>query len=415
VKHVQLTDFLEAKPLYYKEIDHQRVHTAYARLKPQIKHPRTVVHIVGTNGKGSTGRMIAYLAFSDKGSALRVGHYSSPHILKFNERIWMHGADASDEVLELAHQKLFDILGKEMSDALSYFEYTTLLAFVVFENCDLMVLEAGLGGEFDATNVCDKDLSVITPIGIDHQAFLGNSIEEIAATKIRSIQKQVLLAPQVYDEVVMVAEKIVVEKNAKLYKTRRSRYPYPDKNMHETKIDTADEMLNVGVGAPRPTRLVTIAEKKVWPDYLIENVQIAMSALDILGLHYNINDLETLELFGRFYPLTDNIRIDVGHNPLAASAIVKAMEENTVLIYNSLDDKDYEAVLRTLEPKVKRVEIIKIASQRVTVTGKIEKALELVGLPYGDFKNKIDENENYLVFGSFYVIEKFLKQRNYGG
>ena len=81
-----------------------------------------------------------------------------------------------------------------MSDALSYFEYTTLLAFVVFENCDLMVLEAGLGGEFDATNVCDKELSIITPIGIDHQAFLGDTIEEIAATKIRSIQKQVTVS-----------------------------------------------------------------------------------------------------------------------------------------------------------------------------------------------------------------------------
>ena len=186
---ISLDSFLHAKPLYYKEIDHERVHSAYALLKPQIRSPKTV-HIVGTNGKGSTGRMIAHLAYK---SALSVGHYSSPHILKFNERIWLDGEDTSDEILEQAHQKLFDILGKEMSDALSYFEYTTLLAFVVFENCDLMVLEAGLGGEFDATNVCDKELSVITPIGIDHQAFLGETIEEIAATKIRSIQKQVLI------------------------------------------------------------------------------------------------------------------------------------------------------------------------------------------------------------------------------
>jgi len=187
-----LLAFLEAKPLYYKEIDHERVHHAYAMLKPHIKRPKTV-HIVGTNGKGSTGRMIAHLAWK---RGVSVGHYTSPHILKFNERIWLNGLDASDEVLEAAHQRLFSILGQEMSEALSYFEYTTLLAFVVFEKCDLMVLEAGLGGEFDATNVCDKELSVITPIGIDHQAFLGESIEEIASTKIRSIQKLALLAPQ---------------------------------------------------------------------------------------------------------------------------------------------------------------------------------------------------------------------------
>jgi len=109
--------------------------------------------------------------------------------------------------------------------------------------------------------------------------------------------------------------------------------------------------------------------------------------------------------------LTDKIRIDVGHNPLAARAIVKALDEKVVLIYNSLDDKDYEEVLRTLKPKVKRVEIIKIHSQRATTLTEIEKALTHVGLEYSYFDNKMDDNENYLVFGSFYVVEEFLNQR----
>ena len=376
---MQLNVFLDAKPLYYKEIDHKRVHDAYALLKPQLKHPK-IVHMVGTNGKGSTGRMLAHLAYK---SGMSVGHYSSPHILKFNERIWIDGSDASDEVLESAHQRLFAILGKEMSDALSYFEYTTLLAFVVFENCDLMVLEAGLGGEFDATNVCDKELSIITPIGIDHQAFLGDTIEEIASTKIRSVQKQMLLAPQPYDEVVEVAKNIANEKGAVL---RQAQEP-----MH---------------------KVIKLAKVKGWGDYLIDNVTVAIQALDILGIKYDLNDLKTLELFGRFYALTDNIRIDVGHNPLAARAIEKALDKKVVLIYNSLDDKDYEEVLRTLKPKVKHVEIIKIQSQRATTLSEIEKALTNVGLAYSYFENKIDEDENYLVFGSFYVVEAFLKQIN---
>jgi len=83
-----------------------------------------------------------------------------------------------------------------------------------------------------------------------------------------------------------------------------------------------------------------------------------------------------------------------------------------VLIYNSLDDKDYEEVLRILKPKVKRVEIIPIDSQRATTLQEIEKALQTVGLAYSDFKNEIKEEENYLVFGSFYVVEAFLKQRD---
>jgi dihydrofolate synthase/folylpolyglutamate synthase len=360
VKSEELSVFLNSKPLYYKEIDHERVHIAYEILKPYIRRPKTV-HIVGTNGKG-----------------------------KFNERIWIDGSDASDEILEQAHQKLFTILGQGISDSLSYFEYTTLLAFVVFENCDLMVLEAGLGGEFDATNVCDKELSVITPIGIDHQAFLGESIEEIAATKIRSIQKKVLLAPQVYDEVVEVAKHISIQKEAKLF------------------LNTA---FSIQRSALRIS-LENIVKIQGWGDYLIDNAMVALQALDILHINYKVNDLLTLELFGRFYQLTDNIRIDVGHNPLAAIAIEKALDEKVVLIYNSLDDKDYEEVLRILKPKVKRVEIMKINSQRATTLEAIEDALKNVGLEYDYFKNSIDNNEHYLVFGSFYVVEEFLKKYN---
>jgi len=123
-----------------------------------------------------------------------------------------------------------------------------------------------------------------------------------------------------------------------------------------------------------------------------------------------VNDLRSLELFGRFYLYNENIRIDVGHNTLAAKAIAKALDEKVVLIYNSLDDKDYEAVLQTLKPKVKRVEIIPIDSQRATTLSEIEKALEKVGIEYGYFESNIDKDEHYLVFGSFYVIEEFLNK-----
>ncbi|MCD6211925.1 MAG: bifunctional folylpolyglutamate synthase/dihydrofolate synthase, partial [Sulfurovum sp.] len=159
-----------------------------------------------------------------------------------------------------------------------------------------------------------------------------------------------------------------------------------------------------------PYELAQIAENKAWPEYLMENAIVAMKALDILDINYDINDLLSLELFGRFYALTDNIRIDVGHNPLAAKAIEKALDEKVVLIYNSLDDKDYEEVLRILKPKVKRVEIIPIESQRATTLEAIEKALDKVGIEYNYFDKKIDKDEHYLVFGSFYVVEAFLKQ-----
>ena len=137
---------------------------------------------------------------------------------------------------------------------------------------------------------------------------------------------------------------------------------------------------------------------------------VALQALDLLELDYSVNDLYSMELFGRFYALTDNIRIDVGHNPLAAQAIEKALDKEVILIYNSLDDKDYEEVLRTLKPKVKRVEILPIHSQRATTLEEIEDALRKVGLEYSLFEGKIDKDEHYLVFGSFYVVEEFLKK-----
>ena len=394
--------FLEAKPLYYKEIDHIRVHQAYARLKEKIRHPETV-HIVGTNGKGSTGRMIADLAYrggvgSDTKSRFSVGHFSSPHIVKFNERFWLDGKDADDEILEEAHRKLFTVLGRESSDALSYFEYSTLLALLVFEKCDLIVFEAGLGGEYDATNVCDKVLSVITPIGIDHQTFLGERIEEIAATKIRSIQRKMLLAPQPYPEVVKVAGKIAKEKEAEFYLA--GECPVPDV-----------ENPGICLSLPRKSlkQLNEAAQSNGWPGYLRENAEVAVQALDLLGIPYRIEELKGLKLFGRFYPLSDNVRIDVGHNPLAAKAIAGALDAPVVLVYNSLDDKDYESVLRILKPRIKRVALLPIASQRAATMEAIHRALEHVGIPYSDFDGKIDREEHYLVFGSFYVVEAFIK------
>jgi len=129
----------------------------------------------------------------------------------------------------------------------------------------------------------------------------------------------------------------------------------------------------------------------------------------LLHIEYNVSDLRSLEIFGRFYALTAHIHIDVGHNPLAAQALAKALDEPVVLVYNTLGDKAYEEVLRILRPKVKRVEIIPIDAQRAVAPEALERALQTVGLPYSYFGQQIEEGEHYLVFGSFYVVEAFLK------
>lgn len=379
--------FIEKKPLYYKEIDHKRVHKAYALLKPHIRQPLTI-HIVGTNGKGSTGRIMATLLHL---SGKRVGHFSSPHILKFNERIWIEGEDISDEAIDKAHKKLYRILGQEMSSALSYFEYTTLLAMVAMENLEVMLLEAGLGGEFDATNVCSKELSVITPIGLDHQDFLGNSIEEIATTKMNSIDNDFVLALQSEEEVYRVAKRVVKQKGIKYYDVQEFKSNYPQR-YQEIKL---------------------LLETFGWASYLFENSLTALLALESLNLPYEIKHLKDVKLFGRFYKILPNVTIDVGHNLLASQTITKVLKkeqkEQIVLVYNALNDKDYANILKIFKPYVKRVEIIEIETVRAVELKLLENSLKGLNIPFKKF-DKIDKDEEYLVFGSFYVVETFLNK-----
>jgi len=380
---ITFKEFIDKKPLYYKKIDHTRVHQAYSILKPHIKKPLTV-HIVGTNGKGSTGRIMATLLHYQN---VKVGHFSSPHIVSFNERIWIEGKDIDDSSLENAHKRLYTILGQEMSISLSYFEYTTLLALVAMEKLEVIILEAGLGGEFDATNVVSKDLTVVTPIGLDHQEFLGHTIEEIATTKLNSIEKRAIISFQPDNRVYTLAQKIAKKRLSKLYLLK-------------------DLSLN--------SDILSITETLGWSYYLYENAQLAINALLILSLPFNIQDLKFVNLFGRFYQLAPNITIDVGHNLLAVDAVSKAIEsrygdKKIILVYNSLDDKDYSAILSKLKQYIKRVEIIPIDTNRAIDKAILTKELKRLSIEFEMFKS-IKKDEDYLVFGSFFVVESFIKK-----
>ena len=395
--------FIEEKPLYYKEIDHERVHIAYAMLKPHIKKPM-VIHIVGTNGKGSTGRIMATLLHL---AGYDVGHFSSPHILKFNERIWLNGEDSSDEILEEAHTRLYTILGQEVCEGLSYFEYTTLLSFVVMEELDVIILEAGLGGEFDATNVVDKELSVITPIGIDHQAFLGDNIESIATTKLNSIDKKAIIGFQQSDEVERIARKISQERGTELYFLKDMLNSLESETLVPNKT-----RLKPLVKKDLESKILPLTEEMGWSGYLYENTLLAISALDILGLNYDIESLREVKLFGRFYQFLPNVIIDVGHNLLASEAIVKTLKaknQKVVLIYNTLDDKDYISILKVFAPVIKWVEVIPISTARAVDIDILYKNLKKLSITYKKFNSIKDEN-SYLVFGSFYVVEAFIKK-----
>jgi len=378
-----LEEFLKSKPLYYDKIDYDRFPNIYEKIKHQFKLP-IVIHIVGTNGKGSTGRALAHMLHL---KGFHVGHYSSPHITKFNERIWLDGKDIDDDILESNHEKLLKLLEKEDIKALSYFEYTTLLALSIFSNkCDYIVLEAGLGGEFDATNVLEKQLSIVTPIGYDHQSFLGSTIKEIATTKLRSVSENLVLAKQYKKEVYELAHKRVEEVNSNLY-------------LAESYLD--DEFYD---------KLNDYIKENNYPYFFKDNFSTAFCAFQLLGFEVNISLLDKLKLYGRCQKISSNVTIDVGHNPMAAAVLLEHFrEKKVILVYNSYNDKEYELILEILKPIIKEVNILKIEDTRKVTQSNLEKVLKSNNIPFSVFK-KIRKSEEYLVFGSFSVVERFMKK-----
>ena len=161
---------------------------------------------------------------------------------------------------------------------------------------------------------------------------------------------------------------------------------------------------------PQQQELLQVTKQLAWPGFLTDNAKAALKALEALHIEVNLGSLKSLKLFGRLYPYRENVLLDVGHNPLAAQAIVPHLKPHTTLIYNALEDKDIEAVLAILKPKLKALEIIKIDTPRKAPIKRIENVAETLGITTRAFDGSLNENEHYLVFGSFYTVETFLKR-----
>ncbi len=377
-KTASLTEVLEHKTMYYEKIDFSIVQKSWEILSSSLTLP-FVIHIVGTNGKGSTGRFLSHYLYK---KGFKTLHYSSPHILKFNERIWINGKDSSDEELEKASKKLQELLPLSLLEKLTYFEYTTLLALVLSSNLDYLVLEAGLGGEFDATNVVKNDLSLITTIGLDHQSFLGNSIEEIARTKMRSVDTKMLIGYQVSNEVYETALKVKEELKKEFGK--------------EIVIQTVKEFDKYDLD-----------EK--FASYLKLNLHLVIEVLNELDIEIDTKIFNDVKLSGRCEKIKDNITIDVGHNPLAATVLAREFNNKKVhLIYNSYKDKDYAEVLRILKPIITQITILELDDNRIVDKNNLLDICHNLNIIVNSLE-KIDPKEEYLVFGSFLVVEKFLR------
>ena len=378
--------------MFYKKIDYTRMPRAWRSLSGKINPPK-IIHVIGTNGKGSTGRFLAQI-LRLKGAC--VGHYTSPHIFEFRERYWLDGGEVSDEILNRAHERLYALLDEEFRVKTSYFEYATLLAAVVFEGCDYFVCEAGMGGERDATNVFDKRLSLFTPVGIDHTGVLGESLQDIAQTKFAAMSAGA-------DALLNDDRDALCFHVASLEAAKKG-----------VRLEFAAEILD----ALDAKKVAAYAVKFSLPKFLLSNFILACAAAKRLTGALEIQNLEALSLRGRCEQVASNVFADVGHNELGAQAIAaKFSGQKLTLIYNTFADKDYRSVLRALAPIVSRVEIFEYESVgRDTAGEEAAKFLKELGVPCAKFTGLTREeaarktDEIFLAFGSFYLVEAFLRQ-----
>ncbi|CAM3332199.1 Mur ligase family protein [Helicobacter labetoulli] len=347
-----------------------------------------VIHIIGTNGKGSTGRFIAMGLEQQKKSVL---HFTSPHLFEFNERFfvsdgWFQG-DIPHDRLESIHQKLWAI---ESVREASYFEYTTFLALVLGMEYEYLVLEAGVGGEFDSTSVIKANVSVFTLIGLDHQEMLGEHIEQIATTKLRVMSEYAILARQNHKEVEQIAREIALQKGAKC-----------------VLWEDLEEIL----GEQKEAFYQYVKRYKL-PLFLQENLSTAMRVMAFFGMEFDFLRLGRLSLRGRCEILAKNIVLDVGHNIDGARALRAFLDKKKLnLVYNSYIEKDIEAILRELLPNIKKVLILSVENSRICPKERLIKTLEALQVAFMDFDiAMMSESEEYLVFGSFSVAQEFLRQ-----
>jgi len=313
------------------------------------------IHVAGTNGKGSTCAMMASALHV---SGLRTGLYTSPHLLNPRERIQIDGELIAEqawcEAFEAVHAAAERLLAREEIDAHpSFFETVTAMAFVAFARArvEVVVLETGLGGRLDATNLVDPEIAVITPIDFDHEAFLGSSIESIAAEKagiLKAGHPAVFAAqrPEAYS----ILERRALELDIPV--TLSSAWRIED--LHIEKFGSRFTLVALLEGAEEIPIVCPLAG-----EHQVENARTAVAALNIFGVSAAAiaEGIERAKWPGRLDRVSTNpdIILDGAHNPAGARALAAYIwrffrSEPVRIIYGAMRDKAVDEVIGTLFP-----------------------------------------------------------------
>ncbi len=322
-----------------------------------------IIHVAGTNGKGSTS---SYIHSILKEAGYRIGLYTSPYLEEFTERMRINGVNISKarlaEITAIVKEKI-EIMVKEGKNHPTEFEVVTAMAFYYYaeENIDFLVLEVGLGGRLDATNVVENPLlSVITPIGLDHVEYLGDTLEKIAFEKGGIIKENsfVLSYPQ-ESEVMEVFETLCKERNSKLFATS-----FDDLVIHKSTVE--EQVFSVNILGSEYSNI----KVQLVGTHQIYNACTALGVVQILRKYRNVHisdeavlkGLYNAKWPGRFEVLQKSplIIIDGAHNLHGAVALKKSIENllneyKITFVVGMLQDKDVEGVLQDLMPLMNKV------------------------------------------------------------
>nr|WP_221376589.1 folylpolyglutamate synthase/dihydrofolate synthase family protein [Actinoplanes polyasparticus] len=338
---------------------------------PQRAYP--AIHLTGTNGKTSTARMIDALL---RAHGLHTGRYTSPHLETVRERISLDGQPISEEGLATTYDEvapLAELIDARNAEPLTYFDMTTAMAYAAFADApvDIAVVEVGLGGEEDATNVIEAGVAVMTPIGLDHTEWLGDTIEDIAWAKAGIIHKGATVISALQTEEAM---RPILERCAEMGATLARE---------GSEFGVVERTQAVGGQVLRLQGLGGVYDEVFLPlfgAHQAQNAALALAAVEAF-LGAGTNRQLDIELVREGFADVDSpgrlervrsapaILLDGAHNPHGMAATVAALEEefafrHLVAVVAVLGDKDVSGLLDLLEPVAARIVVTQNSSPR---------------------------------------------------
>lgn len=336
MNYEQAKELLTSQGKFYINLGLERIQSILKLIgNPQEKIK--IIHVAGTNGKGSVSSILANIL---KCAGYKTGLYTSPHLVEYTERIKINNIDISKEDFATYIEKICTIAEKK-NIHLTEFEILTAIAFKYFADnkVKIAVIETGLGGRFDATNVCKKPiLSIITSISLDHTDRLGNTIEKIAFEKAGIIKPKSTILTEISNKGFKIIKNTAEEKKAKLIvATNYVNMNYENGNNYVSIEDKKCEFPLLGL-------------------YQKANLSIVLQAVEFLKIKTEavIEGLKTAKWPARLEFIKDkNLLIDGAHNPDAAKELRKSLDyyfnnQKRIFLYSTLNTKDYKEIAKIL-------------------------------------------------------------------